>query len=182
MNPSRSNFFRFQHSYPSAILQTGSAWSIPGPVKAMNMDFEAIRVQRSRPPYYRREPGRRIMGAAHAIRALCECRHSHHNVVFTRTQTTCAEAREVDRRQVRQVAHPSAGTALLNAPDIATTQGLREAIILAVLSAVRRAGPKWRRSPMGAVRADSQRRRRSPHCTRIRRPLDLGQRLVADHA
>src|ERR1017187_10510383 len=35
-------------------------------------------------------------------------------------------------------------------------------------SAVRCAGPRWRRSPMGAVRADSRRRRRSPHGTRTR--------------
>ena len=31
------------------------------------------------------------------------------------------------------------------------------------------AGPRWRRSPMRAVRAHSRRRRRSPHGTRIRR-------------
>jgi hypothetical protein len=34
---------------------------------------------------------------------------------------------------------------------------------------VRCAGPRWRRPPMGAVRADTRRRRRSPHGARMRR-------------
>jgi hypothetical protein len=59
------------------------------------------------------------------------------------------EAREVDRRQVRQTGSPSGRPRrFLNAPDITTTQGSAAA---------------------GAVRADSSRRRRSPHGTRIRR-------------
>jgi len=37
-----------------------------------------------------------------------------------------------------------------------------------LLRPVENAGARWRRSPMGAVRADSRRRRRSPHGTRIR--------------
>jgi len=56
--------------------------------------------------------------------------------------------------------------ALLNAPDIATAKGMRDhAIIVPCRSAVYYAGPRWR-PPMGAVRADSRRWRRSPHAAR----------------
>jgi hypothetical protein len=51
-------------------------------------------------------------------------------------------------------------------------------------SAVRCAGARWRRSPMGAGRVDSRWRRRSPHGTRIRRSCrcsasDLRPRFLA---
>src|ERR1017187_6595974 len=55
--------------------------------------------------------------------------------------------------------------ALLNAPDIATTKGPRDrAIIAPCRPAAPCALPRWRRSPMGAVRADSRWRRRATHC------------------
>jgi hypothetical protein len=44
----------------------------------------------------------------------------------------------------------------------------------AVRSAVRYAGARWRRSPMGAVRADLRRRRRAPHGARMRRTCSYG--------
>jgi hypothetical protein len=60
--------------------------------------------------------------------------------------------------------------ALPNAPDITTTKGLRaSAIIAPCRPAAPCALPRWRRSPMGAVRADSRWRRRATHCARIRR-------------
>src|ERR1017187_2036469 len=49
----------------------------------------------------------------------------------------------------------------MNAPDITTTQGCATAPSSPCCSAVRCAGPQWRRSPTGAVRAHSRRRRRS---------------------
>jgi hypothetical protein len=50
--------------------------------------------------------------------------------------------------------------ALLNAPDITTTKGLRaRSPSSPCCSAARYAGPRCRRSPMGAGRADSRRRR-----------------------
>src|ERR1022692_5235918 len=50
-----------------------------------------------------------------------------------------------------------------------TPQHLRDRAIIAVLLAVCYASPRRRLSPMGAVRADSRRRRRSPHGRRMRR-------------
>ena len=68
---------------------------------------------------------------------------------------------------------------LPNAPGITTTKGLRDRAIFAVLPAALFAGARWRRSPMGAVRADSRRRRRSPHGTRMRRSCRIVTRRIA---
>jgi len=78
------------------------------------------------------------------------------------------EEREIHRRQVRQLAHIPAGPVALNAPDITTTERLRDSIIAPCCFVVRYAGLRWRHSPTGAVRADSRRRRRATHCARMR--------------
>jgi hypothetical protein len=54
---------------------------------------------------------------------------------------------------------------LPNAPDITTTKACASAPSAPCRPAAPCALPRWRRSPMGAVRADSRRRRRSPHGT-----------------
>jgi len=60
--------------------------------------------------------------------------------------------------------------ALLNVPDIATAKGLRAApSSRRAARRLRCAGPRWRRLPMGAFRADSRWRRRPPHGTRMQR-------------
>src|ERR1039457_3894552 len=52
---------------------------------------------------------------------------------------------------------------------------LRAPAIIAVwLGSALRPSARWRRSPMGALRADSHRRRRSPHGTRVRRSCRYG--------
>jgi hypothetical protein len=68
------------------------------------------------------------------------------------------EKREVDRRKVRQVAHrPARPRRSRTRRTSPLPKGLRNrAIIAPCCSAVRSAGPRWRRSPMGALRADSR--------------------------
>ena len=56
-----------------------------------------------------------------------------------------------------------------NAPDIATAQGLRDRAIIAVLLGRVLRRPAVAAVTMGAVRADSRRRRWSAHSTRMRR-------------
>ena len=86
------------------------------------------------------------------------------------------EKREVDRRKVRQVAHrPARPRRSRTRRTSPLPKGLRNrAIIAPCCSAVRSAGPRWRRSPMGALRADSRRRRQAPHGTRMRRRRRYG--------
>ena len=73
----------------------------------------------------------------------------------------------IARRKARS--RSASASALPNAPDIATTRGGATAPSLPCSSAAPSAGPRWRRSPMGAGRADSRWRRRSPHGRRMRR-------------
>ena len=76
------------------------------------------------------------------------------------------EEREV-RIGVRsgEPAHSPPRPVLPNAPDITTTKACASAPSAPCRPAAPCALPRWRRSPMGAVRADSRRRRRSPHGT-----------------
>src|ERR1039457_7087462 len=76
---------------------------------------------------------------------------------------------KVDRRQVRAGGAPFKGSRTRTRGTSPPPRGGAPAPSSPCCSAVRCAAARWRCSPMGAFRADSRCRRRSPHGTRTRR-------------